>query len=29
MKKPGSFMPDLDLTEAEIDQLIAWLMTLE
>ncbi|HLU52930.1 MAG TPA: cytochrome c oxidase subunit II [Acidimicrobiia bacterium] len=27
--KPGSFMPDLGLTEAEIDDLIAWLKTLE
>lgn len=29
MVKPGSFMPDLGLTEAEIDSLIAWLRTLE
>jgi cytochrome c oxidase subunit II len=27
--KPGSFMPDLALTEAEIDALIVWLDTLE
>lgn len=27
--KPGSFMPDLDLTEAEIDSLIAWLRSNE
>ena len=27
--KPGSFMPDLALTEAEIDALIVWLETLE
>ncbi|HEX7100055.1 MAG TPA: cytochrome c oxidase subunit II [Acidimicrobiia bacterium] len=27
--KPGSYMPDLGLTEAEIDNLIAWLKTLE
>jgi cytochrome c oxidase subunit II len=27
--KPGSFMPDLALTEAEIDALILWLDTLE
>ncbi|HEX2155217.1 MAG TPA: cytochrome c oxidase subunit II [Acidimicrobiia bacterium] len=27
--KPGSFMPDLGLTEAEIDALIVWLGTLE
>jgi cytochrome c oxidase subunit 2 len=27
--KPGSFMPDLALTEAEIDALIVWLDSLE
>ena len=27
--KPGSFMPDLALTEAEIDALIVWLESLE
>ncbi|MFP3914084.1 MAG: cytochrome c oxidase subunit II [Actinomycetota bacterium] len=27
--KPGSFMPQLDLTEDEIDSLIAWLESLE
>jgi cytochrome c oxidase subunit 2 len=27
--KPGSFMPDLNLTEAEIDSLIAWLRSNE
>jgi len=27
--KPGSFMPDLGLTEAEIDALIVWLETTE
>ncbi len=27
--KPGSFMPDLALTEAEIDSLIAWLRSNE
>ena len=27
--KPGSFMPDLDLTQAEIDALAAWLRSLE
>ncbi len=27
--KPGSFMPDLALTEQEIDALIVWLETLE
>lgn len=27
--KPGSYMPDLGLTEAEIDSLIAWLETME
>ena len=27
--KPGSYMPDLGLTEADIDNLIAWLRTLE
>ncbi|GIU91360.1 MAG: cytochrome c oxidase subunit 2 [Acidimicrobiia bacterium] len=27
--KPGSFMPDLGLTAAEIEDLIAWLKTLE
>ncbi len=27
--KPGSFMPDLGLTEAEIDVLIAWLRSLD
>ncbi|CAN5777352.1 cytochrome c oxidase subunit II [soil metagenome] len=27
--KPGSFMPDLQLTEAEIDVLIAWLGSLD
>lgn len=27
--KPGSYMPDLNLTEADIDSLIAWLETLE
>ncbi len=27
--KPGSFMPDLALTEQEIDALIVWLESLE
>jgi cytochrome c oxidase subunit 2 len=27
--KPGSFMPDLALTEAEIDALIVWLESME
>jgi cytochrome c oxidase subunit 2 len=27
--KPGSFMPDLGLTEQEIDSIIAWLETLK
>lgn len=27
--KPGSYMPDLRLTQQEIDSLIAWLATLE
>jgi cytochrome c oxidase subunit 2 len=29
MVKPGSFMPDLALTEQEINDLIAWLETLQ
>jgi cytochrome c oxidase subunit 2 len=28
-EKPGSYMPDLGLTEQEIDSLIAWLETLK
>jgi cytochrome c oxidase subunit 2 len=28
-EKPGSKMPDLDLTEAEIEDLIAYLKTLK
>lgn len=27
--KPGSYMPDLNLTEAEIDSLVAWLTSLD
>ena len=27
--KPGSFMPNLGLTEQEIDSLISWLETLK
>jgi cytochrome c oxidase subunit 2 len=29
MKKPGSFMPNLGLTEQEIDSIITWLETLK
>jgi cytochrome c oxidase subunit 2 len=27
--KPGSFMPNLNLSDAEVDELVAYLETLE